>query len=392
MAERPRTAFDPHDPALAPVQHEVLTGLLEHCPVSWSERHGGFWSLTKFDDVVAAARQHETFTVEQGVIVPALGATTPIPPAQVDPPEHGKYRKILLPFFNAKAVLEYEDLIRGIVREAIAEFASRGTAELAQELAHPVPTVAIAAILGLDRGQWREIRDLVDDYLLAATKGSEDRRKAAGAFERFVRSAVEARRGRPATDRLGVIVNSEIDGAPIPDHMVVGMVHVLVTAGHETTINGIANVLCHLLTVPGLKDRVLADSSLLPAVIAESLRLESPVMCMARTVVSDVQVRGVELSAEDKVLLLYGAANLDPERFEAPTRFRLGRERSHIAFGSGPHRCIGEHLAMVEMRVTVQEVLDTIPDVRIPDGEVPVWGSGAVRRGVRVLPVEFTPV
>jgi cytochrome P450 len=310
----------------------------------------------------------------------------------VDPPEHGKYRKILLPFFNAKAVLEYEDLIRGIVREAIAEFASRGTAELAQELAHPVPTVAIAAILGLDRGQWREIRDLVDDYLLAATKGSEDRRKAAGAFERFVRSAVEARRGRPATDRLGVIVNSEIDGAPIPDHMVVGMVHVLVTAGHETTINGIANVLCHLLTVPGLKDRVLADSSLLPAVIAESLRLESPVMCMARTVVSDVQVRGVELSAEDKVLLLYGAANLDPERFEAPTRFRLGRERSHIAFGSGPHRCVGEHLAMVEMRVTVQEVLDTIPDVRIPDGEVPVWGSGAVRRGVRVLPVEFTPV
>jgi cytochrome P450 len=113
---------------------------------------------------------------------------------------------------------------------------------------------------------------------------------------------------------------------------------------------------------------------------------------MARTVVSDVQVRGVELSAEDKVLLLYGAANLDPERFEAPTRFRLGRERSHIAFGSGPHRCVGEHLAMVEMRVTVQEVLNTIPDVRIPVGEAPVWGSGAVRRGVRVLPVEFTPV
>jgi cytochrome P450 len=392
MTDRPISDFDPHDPALAPVQHEVLTGLLQRCPVSWSERHGGFWSLTKFDDVVAAARDHEAFTVERGVIVPSTGATTPIPPAQVDPPEHTKYRKILLPFFNPKAVLGYEDLIREIVRGAMRGFLPSGRAELAQDLAHPVPTEAIAAILGLQRTRWRQIRDLVDDYLIAATQGPEAKKKAAGAFEAFVHAEIDSRRDRPATDRLGVIVNSRIDGAPIPDHMVLGMVHVLITAGHETTINGIGNVLCHLLTVPGLRDRVQADRSLIPALIAESLRIESPVMCMARTVVSGARVRGVDLDAEEKVILLYGAANLDAERFDEPLSFRLGRDRPHIAFGSGPHRCIGEHLAMVEMRVALEQVLDTIPDVRIPEGDPPVWGSGAVRRGVRRLPVEFTPV
>jgi len=392
VADRPISDFDPHDPALAPVQHQVLAGLLERCPVSWSGRHGGFWSLTKFDDVVAAARDHDTFTVERGVIVPSTGATTPIPPAQVDPPEHTKYRKLLLPFFNPKAVLEYEGLIRDIVRGAMREFLPDGRADLARELAHPVPTEAIAAILGLERTQWRQIRDLVDDYLVAATQGPEAKQIAAGAFEAFVRSAISSRRGRPATDRLGVIVNSRIDGAPVPDHMLLGMVHVLITAGHETTINGIANVLCHLLTVPGLKERVLAERSLIPALIAESLRIESPVMCMARTVVSDTRVRGVELGVDEKVILLYGAANLDTEKFDSPLDFQLGRERSHIAFGSGPHRCIGEHLAMVEMRVAVEEILDAVPDIRMAQGQLPVWGSGAVRRGVRRLPVEFTPV
>ncbi|OHV06943.1 hypothetical protein [Mycobacterium talmoniae] len=121
----PVSGFDPHDPSLANRQHEILTDLLERCPVSWSEQHGGFWSLTKFDDIVAAARDYETYTVEQGVIVPSLGASTPIPPARVDPPAHSKYRKILLPFFTPKTVLTYEDTVRSIVREAIADFADR---------------------------------------------------------------------------------------------------------------------------------------------------------------------------------------------------------------------------------------------------------------------------
>ncbi len=390
MNRAPVSDFDPHDPALAPVQHEVLAGMLERCPVSWSERHGGFWSLTRFDDVVAAARDHRTFTVERGVIVPSLGATTPIPPAQVDPPLHTHYRAILHPFFNPKAVAGYEDLVRGIVREAIAGFADRGSAELSQDLAHPVPTMVIAAILGLEPAQWREIRDLVEAYLLAATQGPEAKAKAAGAFEAFVRAQVAARRGKPAVDRLGVIVNATIEGEPVPDHMVVGMVHVLVTAGHETTINGIGNVLCHLLTVPGLADSVRVDRSLIGPLIAESLRVESPVMCMARTALADTVVRDVPLAADDKVILIYGAANLDPTRWDEPLEFRLGRPKPHIAFGSGPHRCIGEHLAMLEMRVALEEMLDTFADLEVA-GEV-VWGSGAVRRGVRKLPVRFTPV
>ncbi|MEZ0365819.1 cytochrome P450 [Mycobacterium sp. pUA109] len=392
ITRTPVSGFDPHDPSLANRQHKILTDLLERCPVSWSEKHGGFWSLTKFDDIVAAARDYETYTVEQGVIVPSLGASTPIPPAQVDPPAHSKYRKLLLPFFNPKAVLAYEDTVRMIVREAIAEFADRGVAELSRDLAHPVPTMTIAAILGLDKTQWRVIRDLVDDYLLANTQGADAKKRAAGAFEEYLHDLIKVRCGVPVTDVLGTIVNSEIDGEPIPMPMLLGMVHVLISAGHETTINGIANVMYHLLTIPGLIDRVRTNRRLIPAMIAESLRLESPVMCMARTVVTDTEMRGAQLAADDKVILVFGAGNLDPERFEEPTEFRMGRENSHVAFGSGPHRCVGEHLAKVEMRVAVEEMLDTFPDLHIPVDDPPVWGSGAVRRGVRKLPVRFTPI
>lgn len=388
----PVSGFDPHDPSLANRQHEVLTDMLERCPVSWSEEHGGFWSLTKFDDIVAAARDYATYTVEKGIIVPSLGASTPIPPAQVDPPAHSKYRKLLLPFFNPKAVLAYEDTVRAIVREAIADFADRGVAELTHDLAHPVPTMTIAAILGLDKTQWRVIRDLVDDYLVAGIQGADAKKRAAGAFEEYLHDLIKVRRGAPVTDVLGTIVNSEIDGEPIPTPMLLGMVHVLISAGHETTINGIANVMYHLLMVPGLIDRVRADRSLIRPMIAESLRLESPVMCMARTIVTDTEMRGAQLAADDKVILVFGAGNLDPDRFDDPTDFRMGREKSHVAFGSGPHRCVGEHLAMVEMRVAVEEMLDTFPDLHIPADDPPVWGSGAVRRGVRTLPVRFTPV
>lgn len=391
-ARTPVSGFDPHDPSLADKQHDVLTDMLERCPVSWSEQHGGFWSITKFDDVVAAARDYGTYTVEQGVMVPTLGATTPIPPAQVDPPAHSKYRKILLPFFNVKVVPTYEDTVRSIVRDAIAKFADRGAAELNHELAHPVPTMTIAAILGLEKSQWRVIRDLVDQYLIANTEGDEAKKRAAGAFEAYVHKLIDARRDAPVNDVLGTIVNSEIDGEPIPTDMLVGMVHVLITAGHETTINGIANVMYHLLSVPGLLHEVRADRSLIPDMITESLRIESPVMCMARTVVNDTEMRGAHLSADDKVMLVFGAGNLDPDRFDDPTNFRIGRDKSHVAFGSGPHRCVGEHLAMVEMRVAVEEMLDTFPDLHIPDEAQPVWGSGAVRRGIRTLPVRFTPV
>jgi cytochrome P450 len=393
MAHPPaKTDFDPHDPGLAPVQHEVLSTMLQSCPVAWSEAHGGFWTIAKFDDVVASARDYAVFSVAQGVMVPATGASTPVPPVQIDPPEHAAYRKILHPHFNPKAVLGYETLIRTAVADLLTPVLPEGHADLVQCLAKPLPTLVLAGVLGLDPDEGAQTLDLIDAYLDVFGKDPEQRRMAAVEFERFIRKVIDERRDvATGGDVLAQIVHSEIDGSPIEPEMLLGMVHVIISAGHETTINGLANVLFHIATVPGLREQLLADRALVPAVVAESLRIESPITCMARTVISDTTVRDVALRTGDKALLLYGAANLDPDRFPEPDEFQLGRGVPHIAFGSGPHRCVGEHLALMELRVAVNYVLDTMPDFRIPQGAEAVWGSGAVRRGVRVLPVEFAP-
>jgi cytochrome P450 len=393
VSHAPRTDFDPHHPGLAPVQHEVLAEMLERCPVAWSDAHGGFWTIAKFDDVVASARDHTVFSVAQGVMVPSTGASTPVPPVQVDPPEHAGYRKVLHPHFNPKAVLDYQDLIRAAVATLLAPVLPEGRADLVQCLAKPLPTLVLAGVLGLDPDEGLRTLELIDAYLDVYGKSPDQRRLAAIEFERFISDLIAERQASSGDgDVLTQIVHAQIDGAPIEPDMLLGMVHVLISAGHETTINGLANVLFHIATVPRLREQLLADRGLIPAVVAESLRVESPITCMARTVMADTTVRNVGMQTGDKALLLYGAANLDPDRFTDPDEFRLGRGVPHIAFGSGPHRCVGEHLALMELRIAVDYVLNTMPDFHIaPDSEV-VWGSGAVRRGVRVLPVEFTPL
>lgn len=388
----PVSQFDPHDPGLASRQHEVLADLVDRCPVSWSDRHGGFWAIARFEDVVASARDYHTFSAEQGIMVPATGATTPIPPVEVDPPDHAKYRKILLPHFIPKAVAGYEGLIREAVTSLVDAFRADGRAELVEAIAKPLPTLVLAGVLGLDPAEGQETLELIDEYLLALNGGPARRQAAAHALESFMERQIDRRRGNPDRDVLAQIIDSTVDGEPIDPAMLLGMIHVLISAGHETTINGIANLLYYVATIPGLRDRLLADRTLIPAVVAETLRIDSPVMCMARTVVAPTHLGEVELEVGDKALLLYGAANRDPERFPDPAEFQLDREASHIAFGSGPHRCLGEHLALLELQTVLDHILDVLPDYHVPDDARIVWGSGAVRRGVRQLPVAFTPV
>jgi cytochrome P450 len=306
-AHVPQTDFDPHDPGLAPIQHEVLSTMLRRCPVAWSEAHGGFWTIAKFDDVVASARDHATFSVADGVMVPSTGASTPVPPVQVDPPEHSAYRKILHPHFNAKAVLEYENLIAEAVASLLEPVLAAGRADLVQCLARPLPTLVLSGVLGLNPDEGMQTLELIDNYLDVFGKSEEQRRTAALEFEHFIGGLIAERQDPTGDgDVLTQLVHSRIDGKPIEPDMLFGMVHVLISAGHETTINGLANVLFHIATVPGLREQLLADRELIPAVVAESLRVESPITCMARTVVADTTVREIGMRAGEKALLLYG--------------------------------------------------------------------------------------
>lgn len=392
----PLVDYDFADPAVRATLHDRLAELRAACPVGWSERYGGFWLLTTYADVQDAARDHQRYTTTRGIMIPPTGASMPVIPAELDPPEHTPYRKLTLPFFTAPAIARMEPEIREIVRRCIRAFAQDGHTDLVQSVAEVVPPLVIGAALGLDPAACREIRELAGNFLSSAKVGIEAKMKAAKELEAWLEEQIAARRARPTGDTLSALVNATIDGQPIPPVTALGMVQLMVVAGHETTVHGIGSMLFRVAAEPGLKQRLLAEPSLLRLTVHESLRIDPPIMHMARTVVDDHQRAQAHLRAGDKVMLNYGAANRDPAKFARPAEFDIDRPANqHLSFGTGRHRCIGEHLAVTEMLVVLEEVLATIPDYRIV-GEHDIsriaWRGGSNTLGPERLEVAFTPV
>jgi cytochrome P450 len=389
-ASRPESVtFDNTDPELIHDLYARVAEVQARCPVAWTEASGGFWMLTKYDDVVEASRDWQTYTVTQGIMIPPTGASMPVIPAELDPPRHSKLRKLVLPNFTEKALQPWVPGVQKIIAEAFAPLLPLGKADIVVDIARPVPVLAICLVLGIDR-DWRRIRQLAEDFLAAT--GKQEARAKAAELEAFLEGEIDARRGQPVRDLLGGYVNAEIDGETIPPRELLGLVQLLVVAGHETTVNGMGMLLYRLCAEPGLRERVRADRSLVDKIIDETLRLHPPVWNMARTVREETAVRGAALCPGERVMLVYGGANRDPDKFDNPDTFDIDRAgiTQHLTFGSGRHRCIGEALARLELRLTLNHVLDTLPDIEL-NGE-PVFGGGTNQYGPRSLPVRFTPV
>ncbi|BCP23745.1 MULTISPECIES: cytochrome P450 [Mycobacterium avium complex (MAC)] len=386
-SERPSYFLDNTDPEVLRRLPETLTELPDRCPVAWSEFAGGFWALSKYDDVSGAANDWATYSAARGIMIPPTGASMPVIPAELDPPKHTKLRKLMIPHFTDRALAPWREGIAKIIAEAFEPLLPLGEADLVKDIAHPVPVLVISMILGID-SDWRTIRELAANFL-DATGNPTLARQRARELEAFLEEQIDQRRGEEVTDLLGTFVNSEVDGEPIPATELLGLVQLTVVAGHETTVNGIASMIYRLVTEPGLRERLLADRDLTAPFIDEVLRLNPPVWNMARTVVQEAQVRGESLCPGEKVMLVYGAANRDPEVFADPQKFDIDRPgvTKHLSFGSGRHRCIGEPLAKAELRLTLDYVLDNVPNIEMA-GE-PEWGGGTNQFGLRSLPVRF---
>jgi cytochrome P450 len=393
IVDRPEpSGFDHGDPGLAAHMHETLAELRSTCPVGWSDSFDGFWTLTRYDDVVGAARDHTVFTTTQGIMIPPTGASMRLVPAEFDPPEHTTYRKMVMPFFKAGTVDALDDMIRGAVRECFDAFVGAGAADLVTALADPVPPMVLSRYLGLEESKAHEMRVLMTNYLSSARVSHDEKVAAATAFESFVQKQIDERIADPGNDRLSQIVRTAVEDHGLSPLETLGMVRLIISAGHETTVHGIGSLCYRVLAEPGVKDRLLDDLTLRKTAVNEALRLDPPVMHMARTVVGDHELRDQALRAGDKVMLCFGAANRDGERFTDPDEFRLDRGQiADVTFGNGRHRCLGEHLAIAELRAVLDELLLRIPDARIADGAQIEWTGGGNTRGVASLPIVFTP-
>jgi len=359
--------------------------------VAKGEKFGGYWALIGYSSIRSAAADTSHFCSGQGATIPAFGNPIPAIPLEVDPPEHRNYRKLIIPALRPEEAQSWSDDIRTVANDAIDSFIERGSADLAAELAHHLPPVVIAKILGLPAKDIPEFVGWTSKMNRAAAAGDQEANQAAGkTLLRYVEEQVTMARDTGADHLIGVVANAEINGRPIKHLAAVGMVMTLIVAGHETMVNGIGSALWLIGSHHRVKQRLINEPGLIPAAAEEALRLESPVQMMARTVTRDLSVEGVTFKAGDKVGLVFGAGNHDPAKFSKPHEFDIDRDaNAHLAFGHGAHRCVGEHLARAEMQISIEEVLRRIPDYVI-DGEVQVGAASAMNRGPVSVPVSFT--
>jgi cytochrome P450 len=392
---------------------EVFDLLQRKAPVHFHpEPDGpGFWALTKYDDVLAVIRDAKTFSSEIGG-----SATIDDMPEDVldarrnflefDPPKHGRYRRLISTNFTPGAVAVYEVWLRNLVSEMLDRIQPGAEFDFVHELAAPIPVRVLAHVLGLpdqDLPQLIALGDrlLVDtdpEYvgeLAFAQERPEDRYKPFGSpwaeeLCTIGRAYYADRRTCPRDDVLTLLANAEIEGQRISERDLDNMFALLIVAGNETTRQGLALGTLALAQHPDQYDRVRAQPELIPSAVEEILRYVSPVWWFRRTAAQATVIRGQEIAAGDKVVIWFAAANRDPAHYPDPHRFDVTRNPTdQLTFGrGGPHHCLGVHLARLEVRVYLEELVRRVTTVELAGD--PVRLRSNFTNGLKRLPVRMT--
>ena len=369
----------------------------------WQEEPGGpgFWCFTRYDDVVAINRDHESFSSHKGgTMVFEMDAEGLAMQQQMmlnmDPPTHTRYRLLINKGFTPRMVKKLEDGMRERATRIVDAVAEKGECDFVEQLAAELPLQVIADILGVpqeDRAkmfEWSNRMVGADDPEYAALN-DENPIEAAMELYAYAHALADERRKNPQDDIISILLNAEVDGEKLTELEFDTFFLLLTVAGNETTRNAIAHGMLALIEHPEQRQKLLDDPELIPTAVEEILRWGSPVMCFRRTATRDVEVGGTQVKEGDKVVIWYISANRDESVFENPYTFDVTRSPNpHIAFGGGgPHFCLGANLARMEMRVMYEEILKRIPDMELA-GPVERLRSHFIN-GIKHMPVRFTP-
>jgi cholest-4-en-3-one 26-monooxygenase len=372
--------------------HEELAWLREHAPV-WRDPRNDIWGVATYDLVKEASGQPKLFS-NAGGIRPDNG---PIPMMiDMDDPAHWKRRKLVNRGFTPRRVREQEDGIRRTARALIDAVRERGECDLVWDIAAWLPLIVIGDALGFAPPDREQLLRWSDDLLRSL--GADDEAAMAKAmtasagYHEYASRVIAARRATPADDLMSTLVHAEVDGDRLDDEEVVMESLLILIGGDETTRHVISGGAYQLLSQRERWEALVEDRSLLPTAIEEMLRWVSPIKNMARQATSDVELGGQQIPAGDKLLLLYPSANRDAAVFDDPFTFDLRRTpNEHVAFGFGPHFCLGANLARLELRVLFEELLDRLPDLELADPAEPEFRPANFVSGYERLPVRFSP-
>ncbi|HET7652027.1 MAG TPA: cytochrome P450 [Acidimicrobiales bacterium] len=378
-----------------PDPYELWREARASCPVGKvadEDVSGGreVWWVTRFADVEHVLRDGDTFSsrINDETMGPVMGTTL----IAMDGAEHRRHRDLVAKAFRPSAVERWgEELIRPTTVALLERIARRGDrrADLVADLTHRYPVQIIAAILGVPV----EDHELFQEWAEGINHGPTDLSRslpASKAMTEYLRPIVEARRAAPTDDLLSDLVTAEVDGHTLDEEHLYGFLRLLLPAGAETTYRMLGSLLHSLLTHPDALEEVRVDRTLVGAAIEETLRFETSVTIVNREPLDDADVGGCIVPAGVSLLVATGSANHDESRYARPDEWDLHRPPTpHLAFGTGRHQCLGMHLARLELRIALEEVLDRLPGLRLdPDDPVPPITGFAFRSPAR-LPVVF---
>jgi cytochrome P450 len=380
----PEWATDPY-----PIQDE----LRERCPIAHTDRFGGGWLPVRYEDVAAIAYDTERFSSRSIIMgnfrppvdIAPIGGS---PPISSDPPFHHDARKLLLPAFTKTAVSKLEPATRAFCHALIDKFEGKETVDAAGDYAQHIPMRVIADMLGFPPEDGPKFREFVENTLEGINLEPEERIARMSKLFDYILDQIHDHLARPREDLTTFLIDAELYGRKLEADHVAGTMVLLLIAGIDTSWSAIGASLWHLAKNPADRERLVAESRLLPTAMEEFLRAYAPVT-MARLVKDDMNWNGVDMKAEDWILLSFPAANRDPAQFERANEVIIDREvNRHAAFGLGIHRCVGSHLARMELRVALEVWLQRIPEFSLADPDAVTWSTGQIR-GPRHLPLRI---
>ncbi|SDU67046.1 cytochrome P450 [Gordonia westfalica] len=394
--------FDVYDPSIAaPIDRfqEYAAELAAKGPVVYSTAHGGHWIVTSYNEIHEVLRDAETFSSYPNNLVTneAFGKFIPI---ELDPPEHTGYRKALQPLFGPARMKKLSDDIRNVVNDLLDGFAKKGEAEYISEFAHELPARIFLALMDWPVEDAPLFTEATDVVLFGKPGGTEQESLEARAIAGmqmlgYFQKMVDERRATPGDDVTSQLIHTEVeleDGLRLlTDEELNRMFFLLLIAGLHTVQGSLAWAIVHLVNNPEQRQQIIDDPELMiPTAVEEILRIEAAVV-PGRRATRDVELGGMKISEGEQLILMLCAANRDHEEFDDPDALDIARKPNrHLSFGGGAHRCLGSHLARIELTIALEEILRRIPDFQLVESDPPVFHSSQVRGCVR-MPIRFTP-
>ena len=341
---------------------------MRECPVHRTDALGGFYWLTRYDDVGAATRNGNVYSsAAKGIMLPPDEAAPRLYALEQEGPEHMRAKRLYMEALSPAILKKLKPEITRIANDLIDKFAASGTCDLMKDFAHTLPVLVMCATIGVTGMSVDRIREVAGGF----GKDPETRQKVIMEMGGLVVGELLDRRANPRGDYLTLVAQSELGGRLMDEGELARFMVGFFTAGHETTTSTLGSLFYHVLRRQELVDRLMVDDDLLASAIEETVRLTPPFHAFHRTTTEETDVDGITIPAGATIRLCYASANRDPDAFERPEEFDPDRAaKPHFGFGGGRHICAGAPLARLEIAIAFRTLLARLPDIRLASDEI----------------------